>query len=354
MSLDETFNMVRNPGLFTAIQTLQQIKFSCSKEGELDKVYGTFFINAFELPSGNEKAISLDLVDLIGVLENIEFIGGLYENVTFGSILAEIKSQAHTLDIFGNEHDGFDVPESILSKTVTGYIPITNCREALHMLLYATNTISSCNRGEKIKIFERDITLKETIGASNIVAESYSVKDNQSYTGVSLNAFIFTKEADVSELSSEDYQIGTHKVTFFEPKSDYTISGGTIVSSGANFVEFSVAVAGRVSISGKGYSKSSQPFTAENTSYTGNAKSIKQLSDIQLVHPSYAQSIADAQLSYYTQKYKATVQTIFIDRGLSDQIRIKDIEGSIKSIETDLISEDISQLEVIGNARTDL
>lgn len=345
ISLDNNFDIITNPGSFTGIQANQKLTVSSDT-----KEYGMYFVQK-SVVSG--KIISIVGYDLIGYLETREFKGGLYSNVTFEHILNQIKSQANLTDVFGGEHSGFEVSTTILNKIVSGYIPYTNCREALHQLCYASNVVANCVRGEKIKIFEiDDVTVKDTLDNSKLIMDSLKIEENEIYTQVSLNSFSYKEDSDERELENKIYEVGEHTIRFSQPYRNYTITGATIVESGHNYITFNVTTQGTVIIKGYGYTETTQQFVAKNVNYTGNTPSIKEMSDVRMVSPNIAQEVANAQLSLYLLKYKLSSDIYNINANIGDKVIIGNASGNIQKIETDLIAEDVCSVEVLGNATT--
>lgn len=344
INLDDNFNIITNPGLFASVQPNQELSIKMNS-----KELGLYYIEDSKV---NDNILSLVCFDLIGVLESKEFSGGLYStNTTFSTILNQIIQEAKLLELFNNEHNGFDVPQEILDKPIFGYIPITNCREALHMLCYSASVVAKYNRGEKIKIFKLDSTKKDDIEKDRTILGSYEITNNEKYTGVTLNAFTYSRGSDSEQLVNDEYEVGTFKVTFNEPKYDYFASGATIISSSVNHVEFKVTAAGTVNITGKKYDVTVTPVTQENTKYYGTNKIIKQMQDVTLVHPSYSEEVCKNQLNYYLKRYSAKSDVLQTEVTLGDNVNLRDINGYVTKIQTDLIQEDISGLEVIGDAK---
>ena len=95
-----------------------------------------------------------------------------------------------------------------------------------------------------------------------------------------------------------------------------------------------------------------QQFTANNPNYTGNVPSIKEMSNVKLIGPSIAQSVAEKQLSLYLLKYKLTSDIFNLNANIGDYVEIENAEGNIQQIETDLLAEDVCTVEVLGNAKS--
>lgn len=345
ISLVRDFNIITNPGEYLGLQINQQLEVKTSE----DKEYGKYFIQKSVV---NGNIISLVANDLIGYLETQEFKGGLYEDVTFEFILNQIKTQANLLNVFGGEHSGFIVPTEISNRVMSGYIPFTNCREALHQLCYAANVVANCKRNSKIEIFElSNLIAYDTLDESKIILDTLSVEENELYTGVALNAFSYKISNENKELENKEYEVGTHTITFTSPYRNITVSGATLIESGNNYVIFEVITAGTIVINGYAYEEVKQRFVANNESYTGSTPSIKEMSDVRMVNPLIAQSVAENQLKLYKFKYKVSSDIWNLQANIGEFVSIENAEGYIQQIETDLIAEDVCSVEVLGNAK---
>ena len=75
------------------------------------------------------------------------------------------------------------------------------------------------------------------------------------------------------------------------------------------------------------------------------------MQDVTLVHPSYSEEVCKNQLNYYLKRYSAKSDVLQTEVTLGDNIDLRDINGYVTKIQTDLIQEDISGLEVVGDAK---
>lgn len=342
--LTNNFNIITNPDMYRGLQINQS--FEVTSE---NKEYGTYYIQKAVI---NGNIINVTANDLIGYLEGCEFKGGLYQDVTFEFILNQIKAQANLSVLFDNQHSGFEVPTTIMNKVLSGYIPYTNCREALHQLCYAASVLANCKRGEKIIIFELPMTSQDTINNSKLIMDSLTIEDNEFYSKVLLNAFSYKLVNEIKELENKEYDVGEHTIKFTSPHKDYTITGGTILESGWNYVKFNVMTAGNIVISGYSYDEVVQQFESVNLSYTGNVPVVKELTDVKMVSPLNAQSVADTQLSLYKFKYKMSAGVWDINANIGDKVIIENGIGNIQQMNTDIIAEDVCDVEVMAVANS--
>ena len=159
--------------------------------------------------------------DYIGLLDYQTFLGGIYTNKTVSSLVAEILS-------------GFDytLDATLGARTVSGWIPITTKREALRRVIFAVGGMIDTSKSDKINITIPETTSTSTISDSRILA--YENSRSQMTTQIELTTHSYTVSSEETELFNESLN-GTKYLTFSSPFTNYTITGGTITSSGANY-----------------------------------------------------------------------------------------------------------------------
>ena len=104
-----------------------------------DNLIGAFFIEQSEKGNGNSYKISA--IDYIGLLDNGNFLGGMYTNETVGNIIANIL-----------EDIPYAIDTELASRTLSGYIEISSKREALQKVVFSAGGIIDCSRAECIEI----------------------------------------------------------------------------------------------------------------------------------------------------------------------------------------------------------
>lgn len=97
-----------------------------------DTLYGSFFVDSVER-TGN--SYSLNTYDYVGMLENDTFYGGLYNNKSVSSLVAEIMKDIP-----------YELDSSLSSLNVTGYLPIDTARNSIKQVAFAINAIVDTSR----------------------------------------------------------------------------------------------------------------------------------------------------------------------------------------------------------------
>lgn len=159
--------------------------------------------------------------DYIGLLDYQTFLGGIYTNKTVSSLVAEILSGfSYTLDA------------TLGARTVSGWLPITTKREALRRVIFAVGGMIDTSKSDKINITIPGTTSTSTFTDSRIL--TFENARSQMTTQIELTTHSYTASSETTELFNESLN-GTKYLTFNSPFSNYSITGGTITSSGANY-----------------------------------------------------------------------------------------------------------------------
>lgn len=203
-----------------------------------DVLFGKFFINSST--SNTDKTLyKLKVDDYIQTLEGQTFLGGNYNNATASSIISSILGTIpYTLD------------STLGSKTISGYLPILNKREALRQLVFAINGIVDTSRSDSIIIKSMPTTVSTALGTDKII-NIETTQQNIITKIVLQTTLLTTKNASTDNLFSGSLN-GTATILFDSPKFDLSISGGSIVSSNINYAVIS-GTGATVTLTGKSY-----------------------------------------------------------------------------------------------------
>lgn len=223
------------PATNTGVLFQRTLPFSIYRN---DVLYGRFFVNSST--SNTDKTLyNIKVDDYINILEGQTFLGGLYNNVTASTLIASILNGVpYTLDA------------GLGAKTLTGYLPILNKREALRQVAFATNAVIDTSRNDGIIIKPYPTTVTTTLGKDKIV-DIKSTQQNIVTKIVLETTLLTTKNASTDNLYNEALN-GTTTILFDSPKYDLAITGGSIVSSNLNYAIIS-GTGSTVTLTGKSY-----------------------------------------------------------------------------------------------------
>ena len=217
-----------------------------------DQLYGQFFIKS-STSNTNKTLYSLKVNDYISLLEGQTYLGGLYTNKNVGDLIAEVLGDLpYTLD------------NTLASKTVSGYLPILDKREALRQIAFTINAIVDTSRSTGIEIRPTPTTVSATLGTDKI----YSIETTQENitTKITLETTVLTtKNAETDNIFSERLN-GTTYIIFDNPMFNLAITGGTIVDSNCNYAIIqgtgsTVTLTGKEYVQAKMQASKTNPYT---------------------------------------------------------------------------------------------
>ena len=169
--------------------------------------------------------------DYIGLMDSIPYYGGIYTN----------KSAVELLnDIFTVAKVPYIIDDVFADAVVTGYIPLTTCRDALMQVAFAIQAVVDTSNSEVVKIFALDEAVKQTVPLNRIM-QGQNFADDETVTGVEVTShtYVALPESEKQYLyKAVDSGKGENIfVKFSEPQQVDTINiyNGTILEKGANY-----------------------------------------------------------------------------------------------------------------------
>lgn len=143
----------------------------------------------------NDNTTKYTCYDCIGLLEKYAFLGDVYDGITIEELIGEIFTSAGL-----NEMKPDILPDT--GKNVSGWIPITTCRDALWMVLNAYGWCVNTARRKKVEILKYDIhPLSISTGITNTTYSAF---------GYNLTDLDYVSSVDVKYYK------------YYVPKNDYT------------------------------------------------------------------------------------------------------------------------------------
>lgn len=336
----DDFQLLDPQGIYEMLQQKQAINVISYDDAGESTDFGTFFLE--EPTSEDDDTTTLSCVDFLGVIDKTNFLGGIYNNKNAGQLFDEIMLSAEV------EADEYEVEETLRAKTVTGYIPICTHREAVQQWAFAVGGLVDCSRDKKIKAYSAVDTEVGTITHDEKFI-GHSVKLKPLVTGVSITAHQYTVSADSSTAYEGTLPAGENLVTFDNPYSGLSVSGGTLKSSGANYAVVTMSAAGAVVITGKQYNDSTTVYTVNATELPANAKPNVIAVDeaATLVNANNALEIAQRIYAYNQNRYQDEGDIILGNQHVGEVWRMnslnnRDIVGRVSRLEIDLVTETAS------------
>lgn len=340
------FQLLDPQGIYTMLQQKQAINVKeITEDGTKD--FGTFYLE--EPNSEDDDTTTLYCVDFLGVIDKTQFMGGIYDGKNAGAVFDEIMLSAEV------ETDEYEVSEELRAKTITGWIPICSHREAVKHWAFAVGAVVDCSRGKKIRAYTASTGTAGTITHEDKFM-GHKVTLKPLVTGASVTAHKYTVASTSQNAFQGTLPAGTNLVTFGEPYSGLSVTGGTLVSSGANYAVVQMAAAGAVTITGKRYEDSTSVYSVNAKELPANAKPNVVTVDeaATLINAANAQEIAQRVYDYNQNRYQDEGDFILGDQMVGEVWRMnslnnRDIVGSLGRLEIDLITG-IANTTIVGKA----
>ncbi len=320
-------NLLSKSSIKIIFQRVQALKVYNDNE-----LYGTFFVESCERTLNNYNLITYDLV---GMLNNNTFYGGIYNNYNAAQLVADIC-----------EDLPYELDESLQTETITGYLPIINSREALMQVAFVLNAIVDTSRDDKIRIYP-----VPTYDSTNVIEieENRSGNDTTEIsdapvTKIELLSHEYVPNTTVENIYSGELN-GVLTSTFDNAHFNYTISGGTIISSSANHVTFS-GTGGQVELNSNYYDDKQTVYQSLNPLNTANSiPNVKEVKNAYLVNANNAASILNRLEDVIYNTNTLNVKFLLEDEKVGDYISIVTEEGikegQLINIEYDLLGSTI-------------
>ena len=149
------------------------------------------------------------------------------------------------------------------AKTITGYLPILNKREALRQVAFCTNALVDTSRSDKIIIKPMPTTVARTIPRSEII--NIETTEENITTKIELNTtkLVTKKRTQADDLYEGNINGVTTTIIFDNPKFDLAITNGTIVTSNLNYAIIT-GTATTTTLTGKEYQQAVATQTKNN------------------------------------------------------------------------------------------
>lgn len=265
----------------------------------------------------SKKMWEVSTEDYIGVLEKSQFKGGIYSNKNAVELMS---------DIFTSASVPYDIDEQFADLTVSGYIPYTNCRDALMQVAFAVQAIADTSGSNKVRMRNLGNTITQTIPKRRIM-QGQRFEETEAVTGVSITVHSYKPIAEETEIyRAEDSGTGQGIfVKFTEPYHDLSIVNGSLSEYGDNFALFD-ANDGCI-LKGKKYEHKENVRTKVSEVISANSvENIKSISNATLVSASNIEMLLDTCLEYMTipqKTYLSIVEGMHVQGG--DYIRYRDM-----------------------------
>jgi len=341
---DDDFNIFNPSGLYNVLQKKQQISVIGTVD-DAEKNMGTFYLNEWE--ASENKMMNLSTVDAIGIMDGTYFYGGIYTDIAVSELIETIMNDAGF---------GYTLDSDLADITLSGWLPRCTHREALQQVAIAIGAYVDTSRGGTVKIMAQPNLSNDFVYVLDKDKKHSGTKVNlKTYvTGINVTEHNYVKNTSTEQLYSGTLEVGMREVIFNEPVSVTSVSGATLVESGANYCIVEVITAGAVTITGYKYTDNTQVIKVSLPQINaGEKENILNLTDATLITSSNSEPVAERILSLYQNRIE---QELTFTLGNEMVGGVADVEvldktyrkGIITMLETDLSNGFVTKAVVIG------
>lgn len=273
----------------------------------------------------SEYKYSVYSEDYIGILDKQQFLGGIYTNYSLKTLLDDICGE------IPHDYEG--------TETISGYLSVMTRREALQYVAFATCKVIDCSRSENIKIKTLSDIPKE-IDISRVMRSPTETTESI-VTQIILAEHMLKANTESMELVNEVIN-GTYTFTFGDPHHSYSITGGTLVNSGANYATVT-GTGGTIILTGCGYEDVTKQLMVENPIVVANdLPSVIEKLDNKLITSENSATVLQHLSQIYFRNKTLTAKILFEDELVGDLVTIPTdigmVTGRIIAVNLDLVN----------------
>lgn len=336
------FDLLNLTGAYVLFQQRQEVNVNGYIDG-IKMDMGTFYLDTVRA----ENTVSISCIDLLGVLDDTEYLGGYWpDGITAGVLISDILHTA------GLEDNQYAVDDGLSDLIVRGYLPICTHREALQQVAYAIGAAVDCSRSAQIQIRRLGQNNPKVIPLSRKVT-GHKQQQEALVTGVEIYTHNYALGNNTGEVFKELRQPGDYIIKFSRPAANLSITGAAITESGINYAKIHVTSAGTVTITGRTYEDSTElAGSVYADSLPANAKvNIKTLDGCTL--DCDAQALAQRIYDYYQRRVENSGDVILLDEKAGDWLTVsnkhgKALTGTAEQIDIDLTGGFIAKVVTRG------
>lgn len=269
-----------------------------------DKLRSISFIKTAKRKSQNEWSVQAE--DYIGIMSNSVFYGDVYSQKNAVELIEEIFNTAN-------------VPyhiSDLSNEIVNGYIPYTNCREALMQVAFAVGAVVDTSNSDVVNVFKLSGKISQEIPLDRIF-QGQTFDEESKITAVEVTSHKYEPSDKVVEAytNKDGGNIDNVFVKFSQPLHSLTITNGSIVESGTNYAIINAN--NGCKLTGKSYEHTQTVLKKENPVLTiTDMPNVISVSNATLVSADNVANILEKCYNYYEQ---------------NDMVNLKIVEGKRKA-----------------------
>jgi hypothetical protein len=343
-SSDAAFSII-NPDSY-AFYLQQRQPFSIYEKVDNGQVYiGQFYLNRWTNKS--ETEIEFNCIDLLGILDGIEFRGGIYSGVEFQTLIASLLEPIYI---------PYDIAPELYGVLVSGWLPQSSYRAALHQIALAAGVYMDCSRDSMIK-FRKMPDVAASADAALLTRGEQGIEQSLSLkplvTGVQVTAHNYIASTTAKEVYNGALEAGQHEISFREPLHDLSISGATIIESGVNYAIVEVAAPGTVVLSGQVYNDTTRVVSINGTYGALVKPNVMKITSATLITNANVSAVAQRIYDYYQMRYQQKLKLYVPAVQIGDVVAVETLysqqmRGVVEKMTLDLSGGFTAAVELTG------
>lgn len=257
----------------------------------------------------SENVWQIKSEDAIGILDGVNYKGGMYENAVAVDIIEDIFKTAKLPVVISAELRSE-------METVSGRIPYGSCRNALMQVLFAIGAcvLTSGNSFGYTEIRRNSDLISQKIPLSRIMI-GQTIDDEDVVTGVSITSHNFIKVYD-QETEIYNFQNSSDKINdeifivFNEPIHSWSITGGRMIEFNNNFAKF-IVLRNDCVLKGHKYKHIVSRKTKNKSSIRlGDLENVINIADATLISGSNIDKVLDICYNYFTNNKSISMKIV--------------------------------------------
>jgi len=307
-----TLSCTVSPGAALAFERRQEL--DVYQDGALQ---GVFYLTRTR--QVGTMTYEIEAEDALSLLDDEQHLGGMYYDESAPTLIADIMGAVpYALD------------PSFSGATVTGYLPVASRRENLAQVAFAIGAVVDTSGSAVVKIKPASEAVTAAFDRSTAY-DNGTIEKQDPATSVEVTAHAYYLNFQRTQTLYNDTLNGTALVTFDAPMHDLQITGGTIVSSGANHAVIS-GTGSLVVLTGDVYIESKRVYKADNPAApAGSRPNVVQVSNATLVSLNNVQDVLARVLAYYSSREKLNIRLILGSAMPGDLVTVSGPFGGTKT-----------------------
>lgn len=294
------------------IRSKSDYAFDFQKKQKQTLYFDEAIMGIFYLADGKRlgtKRYQIETQDAVGILDNNQYMGGIYNNTPVADILA---------DMMGGESFQYFLDEAFSDAVVSGYLPICSKRAALQQIAFAIGAMVDTSYDRQLYLCPSQTEVSGEFRAEEIFL-GLTVDHSDIISGVRLYVHNYTETEEQTEIFRGVVD-GSVQITFSEPYHDLTVTGGVLKNWGVNYADVT-GTGEEVILTGARYHHSTMTMIKENPKITQN-KNTAEIQEATLVTSTNAQKVLDRVYDYYSQNESISCRVVVDGQELGSIVNI--------------------------------